>query len=268
MDNSWGKDGVRVSKIIRGEPNDEFFEATAHITLKGDVEAAYQDGDNSNVVPTDTMKNTVYAMAQDHLTADLESFARSLVEHFLAKSGVDEVSVELASTRWDRVGDQGFTGGHGERRTTRVASDGNSVRVEGGISGLVVLKTGASSFSGFPKDEYTTLPETDDRILATSVEATWIYDPTPSDTTATWSLVRTSLIDGFFDESSASIQHQGWQMATKVLEAVPEITEISFKLPNEHHLPFDLTPLGLEDKKIVFQPVNEPFGDIRFTVTR
>ncbi len=269
VDDRWGKSAVRVSKILRGEgeDGDGFVDVTVDVQLRGET-AAYVEGDNANVVATDTMKNTVYALAQDHLTEDLESFGRVLADRFMTHGWVTSASVALRGRRWDRFDRQGFIGGNSERRTARVVLDDAGEWVTGGIDGLVVLKTAGSGFSGFPRDEFTTLPETDDRILATTIHAEWSYDRPPSDTTATWERVRSMLVEHFFGEWSASVQNQGWMMATAVLDAVDEIDEITFRLPNQHHLGFDLTKLGLEDHGVVFHPVDEPYGDIGFTVGR
>lgn len=267
-DNSWGKSSVRVSKIHREEGQDRFSDVTVQILVRGDVEAAYLEGDNAAVLPTDTMRNTVYGLAQEHLTADLEAFGRTLATHFLVKEGIDGADVELEERRWQRTTDHGFVGGSSERRTARIEASSTGTTSWGGIDGLVVLKTTESSFSGFPRDEYTTLPETDDRILATTVACQWRYATDAADTTANWEKARRILLDRFFGDWSASVQHQGWLMGKALLEALPDIAEVAFRLPNQHHLAYDLSRFGLEDKGVVFQPVSEPFGDIRFTVAR
>ena len=266
--NSWGKSEVRVSKIHRGEDTDEFSEVTVSVSLTGEVAAAYLDADNAGVVPTDTVRNTIYAFAQGYLTKDLEAFAAILTGHFLTHPGVHSATVDLVETIWRRQTESGFIGGSSERRTGRRQATGETAQIWGGIDGLVVLKTRDSGFSGFPRDQYTVLPETDDRILATTVAAEWLYGAVPADTTAAWEAARASLVDGFFGGWSGSIQHQGWQMAEKLMAAVPEIAELSIRLPNQHHLAYDLTRFGVEDKGIVFQVTSQPFGDIRFEVTR
>jgi urate oxidase len=265
--NRWGKSQVRVSKVIRGEEGDDFLDLSVQVLLEGDVAAAYTEGDNAAVVPTDTMRNTVYGLAQDHLTSDLERFGELLSQHFLAKPDISQATVTIHQNIWARETARGFTGGSSERRKASVAR-GSRESTSAGIEGLVVLKTTGSAFEGFPKDEFTILPETSDRILATSVTADWNYSAVPSDTSATWASVRKVLVDNFFTEWSASVQHQGYLMGEAVLAAVPEITEISFRLPNQHHLPFDLTRFGLKWEGTVFQPVSEPYGDIYLTVTR
>ncbi len=264
----WGKSRVRVSKIHRGPDGDDFNDVTVQVMLEGDVEAAHTEGDNSHVLPTDTMRNTVYVLAQDHLGSDLEQFASVLVNRFLEPAFIDRATVRISQQRWERVGPRGFVGGSTECRIARVEATRSSRVAYAGVEGLVVLKTGGSAFVGFPRDEYTLLPEAEDRILATSVTADWKYGRLPDDTTSTWESVRGLLLERFFGDWSASVQHQGWLMAQAVLDSIPEIDELSFNLPNQHHLPFDLTRLGSEDHGIVFHPVSEPFGDISLTVTR
>lgn len=267
-DNSWGKTSVRVSKIHRGDDEHGFSELTVDVQLTGEVEDAYVRGDNARVLPTDTMRNTVYALAQDHLGDDVEGFGRTLAEHFLTRDGINGADVELREHRWQRVDPYGFVGGSSERRTARVVLGADTDATWAGVEGLVVLKTTKSAFRGYPKDEYTTLPETDDRILATTITSWWKYSRVPTDTTATWNRVREVMLERFFGDWSASVQHQGWMIGQAVLEAVPEIAEIEFRLPNQHHIGFDLTRFGMEDRHVVFQPTSEPYGDIRFRIVR
>ena len=267
--NRWGKSAVRLSKVIRGHERDGFLDLEFQVLMTGDVGSAYLEGDNAAVLPTDTTRNTIYGLAQDHLTEDLEAFATVLCDHLVAKEGIESTEVTIWQRRWRREGPTGFTGGGSERRVARVrVEESGSRETEAGIESLVVLKTGGSAFVGFPRDEFTILPEAEDRVLSTSINAQWRYTELPTDTSRTWESVREVMLDHFFADWSASVQHQGWLMAQAVLDAVPEIGEISFELPNQHHLPFDLTRFGLEDGQIVFQPVSEPYGDIRFTVIR
>ncbi len=263
----WGKSEVRVSKLHRGDTHDDFSDVTVQVLLEGDVERAHTEGDNTWVLPTDTMRNTIYALAQDGLTRDIEAFGAVLCSHFLERAYVSKASVSISERMWARRGETGFIGGNSERRLATVVR-GSVEQTGAGVQGLVVLKTRGSAFAGFPRDLYTTLPERDDRLLATSIQATWVYSSVPHDTTVTWVRARDTILERFFGDWSASVQHQGYQMAEAVLDAVPEISEISFHLPNQHHLPFDLTSFDHPDLGIVFHPVSEPFGDIAFTVRR
>jgi len=267
-DNTWGKSAVRISKLHRGSGEDRFSELTVGILLEGDVDDAYRLGDNTAVLPTDTMRNTVYVIAQEHLDDDLEGFGTTLAAHFLTRESVVSARVEVAERSWFRVTPTGFLGGSSEMRIARVDATEDNHSVKAGIEGLQVLKTTGSAFEGFPRDELTTLPEKDDRVLATTIAADWLYDPLPADTTATWGRIREVLLERFFEDWSASVQHQGWQMGEAVLEAVAEVAEVTFRLPNQHHLSFDFGKVGVEDRGEVFHPVSEPYGDIRFTVVR
>lgn len=266
-DNRWGKSEVRVSKVMRAGAVDDLLDLSVQVLLRGDVAGAHTEGDNTGVVPTDTMRNTVYGLAQEHLGRDLERFGEVLCEHFLAKRGIDQTAVTIYSNTWARHTAHGFIGGSSERRVARIVRGSEEV-TSAGVEGLVVLKTTGSAFESFPEDDFTILPEASDRLLATSVTANWDYSVLPSDTTVTWGRVRQTLVDHFFGDWSASVQHQGYLMGEAVLAAVPEISEISFRLPNQHHLPFDLTRFGMKWHNTVFHPVSEPYGDIYLTVTR
>ena len=266
-ENRWGKSEIRISKIHRSDGSDDFSDLAVQVLLQGDVESAHTGGDNRAVLPTDTMRNTVYCLAQDHLTRDLEAFASFLCDHFLDRD-VTRAAVTISERLWSQAGATGFIGGNSERRTARVAKGAGEIGTWAGIEGLVVLKTTGSAFSGYPKDAFTVLPETEDRILATSVTATWRYSTLPEDATKTWETARETLVERFFTDWSASAQHQGWLMAVGLLEAVPEIDRVDLHLPNQHHLPFDISRFGLEDRGTVFHPVSEPYGDIGLTVTR
>lgn len=268
VETAYGKSSVRLVKVARHGDRHDLKDLTVAIRFEGEYDPSYTDGDNRDVLPTDTMKNTVYAMAQDHLGRDLEGFASFLCEWFLGRPGVDAATVTVAERLWQRVSDTGFLGGGDERRVAKVSAGTGEIGTWAGVEGLVVLKTRGSAFTGFPRDEYTLLPEASDRVLATSVTANWRYDPVPADTTAAWEGVRQTLIERFFADWSASVQHQGWLMAEAVLSAVPEMAEISLHLPNQHHLSFDLTRFGMTDEGVVFQPVSEPYGDIGLTVER
>ncbi|HEX6286130.1 MAG TPA: urate oxidase [Acidimicrobiia bacterium] len=265
--NRWGKSEVRVSKVFRGQVADDFIDLTVQVLLQGDVTAAHTDGDNSSVLPTDTMRNTVYALAQDQLTRDLEAFGEALCDHFLERGDVERAEVALSERLWQRGSPHGFIGGDSERRTARVTRGGMD-STKAGVDGLVVLKTSVSAFEGFPRDRFTILPEASDRLLATSISAEWVYEAMPSNTSTTWALVRATLVDRFFEDWSASVQHQGYLMGEQVLRSAPEVSQISLRLPNQHHLPFDLTRFDMPWSNVVFQPVSEPYGDIYLTVTR
>jgi urate oxidase len=174
--NNYGKSGVRVVRVGRESPRHELRDLTVHTALAGDFDATHYRGDNTGVLPTDTQKNTVYAFAREGIGA-VESFAERLARHFVdGTPSVTTARVQVEEQAWSRIGEHSFTRGEGgELRTTEVVYDGRAVRTVSGVRDLLLLNTTDSEFSGFLVDEYTTLPETDDRILATAVTATWEY---------------------------------------------------------------------------------------------
>jgi urate oxidase len=273
--NGYGKAAVRLVKVDRGAPRHELHDLTVEAQLQGEFGPAHTAGDNSQVLPTDTMKNTVYALARRGPVDPPEEFAERLAHQFLAACpAARRAVVTLAVHRWDRVRvggaphQHGFARGPAERRLATVTVDGNGVGVEAGLEGLGLLKTTGSAFTGFLRDEYTTLRETDDRILATDVEARWRYSGLPHDYGASWNAVRASLIETFARHESASVQHTLYAMGEAALARCVEIGEIRLVLPNRHHLLVDLTPLGLENPNEIFVATEEPYGRIEAVIVR
>jgi urate oxidase len=263
--NRYGKSRVRIFKVLGPS---QVVDLDVQILLEGDFGAAHTEGDNSRVIPTDTMRNTSYVLAQEHLTSDLEGFAVVLADHFVASPQVVSASIELSARSWSNLAPNGFVASSGERRLARVKAGAEATSIGAGIEDLLVLKTTGSAFTGFPRDQYTTLPEAEDRLLATSITASWDYGKVPADTTVIWEGVRDLLIEHFFGDWSASVQHQGYLMGEAVLGAYPEITRIEFRMPNKHHLPAGFERMGVVDRGTVFMPVDEPHGDISLEVTR
>jgi urate oxidase len=275
--NSYGKSEVRLVTVRRGadpaQPH-ELRDVTLAIRLEGDFAAAYTQGDNSGVVATDTMKNTVYALAAEHPFDDIEDFGLALTDHLLqADPHVASARVELAEHLWERIEAAGAPHPHAfrragtERRTAVVTRCADTVRVLAGIEDLVVMKTAKSAFEGFPRDRYTTLKETSDRLMATAVRATWRYSRPYVPFGHLWSEVRRILLETFADHDSRSVQHTLYAMGEAVLETV-DVEEIHLALPNRHHLPVDLTPFGLENRNEIFVATTEPYGLIEATLRR
>jgi urate oxidase len=265
----YGKSEVRVVKVTRTPGRHELRDLTVDVTLEGDFAAAHVSGDNSALLATDTMRNVVYALARTHPIDSLESFGAALVEHFLgAGPTVERVRIGIAEHPWERLGDHehAFQRGHGGTRLATVTGDGSTTAYEAGIDDLLVLKTTASGWEGFLRDEYTSLPETDDRILATVVTARWDYDRAPEE--ETWRAVRDTLLDAFGDHFSPSVQFTLNRMGEAVLERHPGVQRIHLSLPNRHHLLFDLDRFGLDNPNVVFHATTEPFGLIEGTIER
>ena len=226
------------------------------------------------MIATDTMKNTAYAFAKDHLGGSIETYGRALAEHFLAEPQVETATVNVRSHQWSPIDVAGrpapdafVRGGEGTRMATVIATRGG-ITVEAGVEDLVVMKTTRSAFTGFPRDRYTTLPETDDRLMATRITAIWRYGSPDLDADATFAAVRRTLLEVFADHDSPSVQASIWIMARAILERHEEIEEIRMVLPNLHHWLVDLSPFGLENDREIYTPTTEPHGVIEATVRR
>ncbi|WP_205326563.1 factor-independent urate hydroxylase [Glycomyces sp. YM15] len=275
--NSYGKSGVRLVRVGRESARHELRDLTVHTALSGDLDATHYTGDNTGVLPTDTQKNTVYAFARDGIGA-IETFAERLARHFVdATPSITTARVRIEEHAWTRIGDHSFTRGDGgERRTTETVYDGRAARTASGVRDLLLLNTTDSEFTGFLADEYTTLPETDDRILATAVTATWDYQAEdPDDATFdsagydhAFTKARGALLTAFADTYSLSLQQTLHAVGERILKAVPEITEVRLSLPNRHHYLFDLERFGLDNPGVVFQAGDLPYGLIEGTVRR
>jgi urate oxidase len=273
--NGYGKAEVRLVKVDRRGARHQLHDLTVDVQLQGEFGDTHTTGDNARVLPTDTMKNTVYALARQGPVDPPEEFGERLARHFLgACPAARRAVLSLAVHRWDRAAvdgadhDHAFVRGTAERRLATVTVDQGGVDVEAGLDGLGLLKTTASRFTGFLRDQYTTLKETDDRILATDLEARWEYARRPADYGPTWRAIRTALVETFANHSSGSVQQTLYAMGEAALARCPEIEQIRLVLPNRHHLPVDLAPFGLENPNEVFVATREPFGRIEAVVAR
>jgi urate oxidase len=274
--NNYGKSRVRLLKVARHGELHEIQETTVRIAFEGEFTEVHTVGDNSQVLPTDTMKNTVYALAsQTREIEEIETFALRLANHFLTNnSPVTRVIIEITEHGWTRMALGGkahphsFVKGSDEKRIAKVSVTSEGATIESGVEDLIVLKTTKSGFVGYIKDQYTTLPETTDRILATSIKATWQYANTDAAMGETWRGARQTIIETFAGHDSLSVQHTLYAMGEAVLEKFPDIAEIAFSLPNIHYLPVDLARLGLENGNQIFLPTDEPHGLIEARLSR
>jgi urate oxidase len=272
--NRYGKAQIRVVRVVRGPGAHRLRDLTVAIALEGDFTAAHVDGDNELVVATDTMKNTAYAFAKAHLDGSLEAYGRALADHFLEFEQVDRASVSIREHGWSPIAtphgpapDAFIRAGSGTRVATVVAAlDGTTI--EAGVEDLVVMKTARSAFSGFPRDEYTTLRDTDDRIMATKVTAIWRYGSSDLASDALHAAVQATLLEVFADHDSPSVQTSIWLMARAILERHEEVAEVRMALPNLHHWLADLSPFGLANDNEIFIATTEPHGLIEATVRR
>jgi urate oxidase len=272
--NRYGKAAIRIVRVGRDETPHRLHDLTVAVALEGEFTAAHTDGDNGAVVATDTMRNTAYAFAHDHLDGPIEAYGRVLAEHFLEFDQVDRATVNIRGHHWrpidvaDEPAPDAFVrGGEGTRIAT-VAAVRGSTTVEAGVEDLVVMKTTRSAFEGFPRDRYTTLPETDDRLMATKITAIWRYGSPDLDFDGVFLAVRTTLLEVFADHHSPSVQTSIWIMAKAILERHEELDEVRMVLPNLHHWTVDLSPFGITNDKTVYVATAEPHGLIEATVRR
>ncbi len=272
---NYGKSRVRLVRITRGQEAHHLKDISVDIQFEGDFEEAHTHGDNRKVLPTDTMKNTVYALAGMRPIGEIEEFGQRLTEHFLATNPqVKNVRVTMSERLWARIAVEGqphpwaFVGGRPEKRTALVAATRAGHSTQAGIEDLLVLKSHESAFEGYLQDRYTTLKETRDRIFATVVKASWSYSRQDVAFGRCWEGVRGVLLQTFAEHPSESVQHTLFAMGGAVLDAFGTIEAIRLSMPNKHHLPVDLTPFGMENHNEVFVATDEPYGLIEAVVRR
>lgn len=271
----YGKQQVRVLRLSRDGDRRDVVEITVDVLLEGVFERSYLSDDNSQIVPTDTVKNTIQALAQDLLRDSIEEFAIGLGRHFLNKyNHITGVQCDIEERIWQRLSVGGephshtFQGRGPERPFTRIRATPEGVSIESGIRDLLLMKATDSAFVGYPKCDFTTLPETTDRILATSIEATWTYSRQPASFRDSNAQALETMIAAFATQFSPSAQRSLYRMADAALRAVPEIKQIALKLPNKHYLLVSLEPFGRENANEIFLPTDEPYGEIEAVVRR
>ncbi len=279
-ENQYGKAENRVVRVYRDTARHEIRDFNVSSALRGDFTDAHITGDQAAVLPTDTQKNTAFAFAKEKAFSSPEEYALTLGKHFLEACPASNGSrVEIEEYFWDRieVGGQGhdhsFVRRGPEVRTTVVTTDASSEGtkqwVVSGLRDLVVLKSTGSGFRGFLKDKYTTLQETEDRIMATSMVVRWRHENSDvADFDASFADIRRILLEAFAAEYSEALQQTLYQMGTAVLKAHENVAEIKFSAPNKHHFVVDLSPFGLENNNEVFIAADRPYGLIEATVTR
>jgi urate oxidase len=272
--NQYGKAEVRVVAVDRSSPRHSLVDLNVSSSLRGDFAATHTAGDNAHVLTTDAQKNTVFAFARDGVGSP-EEFALRLARHFARSyDWITGARVAVDSYGWERITvggaehDHSFRRTGGDVRTAVVTVDGDAAHVLAGLADLVVLKTTGSEFRGFPRDRYTTLAETRDRILATAVTARWRYTRTDLDFDACFAGVRTALLETFAATHSLALQQSLYAMGEAVLEQFSDIAEIRMSMPNRHHFLQDLSAYGLDNPDVVYHADDRPYGLIEGTVLR
>jgi len=274
-ENNYGKSRVRLLRVVRQEGRHDIKELTLGIRFEGEFEAAHKKGDNRKILPTDTMKNTVYALARQYPVEAVEEFCQHLIEHFLTYNPqVSRVGVEARENLWSRLPHGGkpspftFTRSGAEKRTAALSGNREGTAIRAGIEDLTVLKTTKSAFDGFLRDPYTTLKEDRNRILSTSIHAQWLYDGNEIEFSPLWHGVRQTLLETFAEHDSHSLQHTLYAMGEAVLNSFDRLREIHLRLPNRHFNLVDLSPFGMDNPAEVFLPTDEPHGLIEATLRK
>jgi urate oxidase len=262
--------------VKRHADHNDFCEWTVEISLAGDFESCFVAGDNSKILPTDTMKNTVYSLARTSSAECVEDFGKELAAFFLGRNPqVSSARITLAEKSWEHLDTSGkmhpttFVQSSTEQQTAEIIAKRSAPpSVGAGFENLVIMKTADSTFAGFIKDSLTTLPEATDRLVATSVRAQWNYFSPNLSFPALRSKTRQLLLAVFADHASKSVQHTLYAMGEAVLENVPEIVDIALTMPNKHYLLADLSRFGQDNPNEIFVPIDEPHGTIEARLCR
>ena len=277
-ENRYGKSAIRLVRVVRGAGGQRVRDLTVAVSLEGAFETAHTEGDNSGVIATDTMKNTTYAFAKDHLEGSIENFGRRLAEHFREQPQVARATVTVREHAWRPIPTRGgvavspdaFIRDASSTRLAIVTAGDGGTRFTSGIEELAMMKTTKSAFVGFPRDRFTTLREATDRLMATQVSARWHYGRSSdeSDFDRCFEAITETLLEAFAEHSSPSVQASIWIIGRAILEAHAEVTEVSLSMPNLHHWLVDLEPFGLANEGEIFMPTREPHGLIEATIRR
>jgi len=275
-ENRYGKSRVRLIRVKRGKDRHDLREWTIQVLLQGDFESCFTEGDNSKILPTDTMKNTVYSLARKSAAASMEDFAKEMIDFLLSRNPqVSHAEVSVAEKAWERAAAGGkphpttFVQSTGERQTTKVArAQKGEFSITSGLENLVILKTAGSGFEGYIQDSLTTLPPTSDRLFGTALRAAWDYASADAGFEKLRAKIRETLIASFAEHDSKSVQHTLHAMGEAVLRNAAEVSAIELTMPNIHCLLVDLSRFGQDNPNEIFVPTDEPHGYIEARIRR
>ena len=274
--NSYGKARVRVMKVVRHADHHAMKEWNVQVLLSGEFDTCFETGDNSQILPTDTMKNTVYSLARQSSAETLEAFALELVSYLLSNNKqVTEAAVSIEEKSWSRMSLDGglhpttYKLGGPELQTVEVKrTPGDVPLITSGIDGLMILKTTKSAFTGYIKDKLTTLPESTDRLFGTCASVRWEFDQGTIDYANARQTTLAALLSTFAQHDSLSVQHTLYAMGQAVLNAVPAIERIKLTMPNLHCNLADLSRFGQDNPNQIYIPIDEPHGYIEAIIER
>jgi urate oxidase len=277
--NQYGKAENRVVRIYRDTPRHEIHDINVSTCLRGDFSAAHLAGDQADVLPTDTQKQTAYAYAKEKGLEQIENYGLALARHFVHDiEPVEAARIEIDEYAWERAVVNGTEHDHTwirkgqEVRTAAITVSADKDQagewVVGGLKDLIILKSTGSEFAGFLEDQYTTLQPTHDRVMATSLIAQWRFTTVDIDWDTVYAGVKAHLVEQFAVVQSLALQQTLYEMGKAVLQAYPDIAEVRLSAPNKHHFVYDLSPFALENNNEVFNADDRPYGLIQATVTR
>jgi urate oxidase len=275
-ENRYGKSRIRLVRVKRSAGGNDLREWMIDILLKGDFETCFNEGDNSKILPTDTMKNTVYSLARKSCAQSMEEFAKELVDFLLQRNPqVSQAEASISAKAWEHVVTGGkphattFVQASGERQTTKVSrAQQGAFAVASGLENLILMKTANSAFEGYIQDSLTTLPPTEDRLLGTALRATWSYTTATADFNKLRARIRETLLAVFAEHKSRSVQHTLYAMGEAVLRGLPDVSNIDLTMPNIHCLLVDLSRFGQDNPNEIFVPTDEPHGYIEARIQR
>lgn len=275
-ENKYGKSRVRLVQVKRRDGWHDLREWSLEILLQGDFNSCFVEGDNSKILPTDTMKNTVYSLARNSAAKCMEDFAKELIDFLLGRNPqVSAAEVSVFEKAWEHLQTGGkphptaFVQTGSEVQTTRVMKNrGSEFSVAAGFENLVIMKTADSAFEGYIQDSLTTLPPAKDRLLGTAVRADWNYTRPDVEFSPLRSKIREILLAKFAAHESKSVQHTLFAMGKAVLEEVADVEDIELVMPNKHCLLVDLSRFGQDNPNEIFVPVDEPHGNIQARLRR
>lgn len=272
---TYGKGRVRTLRLFREGDQHEVREAAVRVMLEGAFDKSYTSGDNSSVIATDSIKNIVNIVSRENLRAGNEAYGVAIAKRFLDRyRQVEKANVTVAETQWQRLSFNGKSHGHSFTKAgngtpfARVRATRNSIEIESGVEGFTFMKTTASGWVKYVMDDVTTLPETEDRICATSMDATWRYAREPKDYAAANAAVLEAMLKEFATTYSKGVQDSMYRMGVEALKAVPEISQISMAMPNIHYILINMSPFKLDNPNVLFLPTDAPHGQIECTVGR
>ena len=275
-ENRYGKSRIRLVRVKRHRERHDFVEWTLEILLQGDFDTCFTDGDNSKILATDTMKNTVYSLARDSSAACMEEFGKELIDFLLRRNPqISRAEVTISEKAWEHLVAAGkpqptaFVQSSRERQTTRLTrTPGGKCAVTSGLENLVIMKTAGSGFEGYIKDSLTTLPPTADRLFGTALRANWNYSADNLAFVPLRSQIRDVMLAVFAEHESKSVQHTLYAMGEAVLKGVVEVEEIELTMPNMHCLLVDLSRFGQDNPNEICVPADEPHGYIEARIRR